>query len=171
MNKDIIDYSVLVDDAMHFIVKKSLQIFAKNTAVSNHHFFISFITKYPGVTISDKLHKKYPYEMTIVLQYQFEDLAVNEDNFSVFLSFDNQQEKIIIPFAALTAFADPSVKFGLQFRHTDDSHVKEGHESSSIAVSNSDMQDKKSNQSLSTPVRSETKGNVIALDFRNKKLK
>ncbi len=173
MSKSFIDYSVLVDDAMHFIVKKSLQLFAKNDEHGDHHFFISFVTKYPGVSISEKLHHKYPYEMTIVLQYQFEDLVVNDDSFSVCLSFDNKKEKIVIPFAALTAFADPSVKFGLQFRHVEDMQIKDiknDQNISSLAASNSDSQDSKTKKN-SHPIKTETKGNVISLDFRNKKLK
>ena len=162
--KNIIDYSALVDDAMHLIVKRSLEIFAQNNFDGDHHFFISFVTKYPGVSISEK-HNKYPYEMTIVLQYQFEDLFINDKGFSVCLSFDNQREKIVVPFAALTAFADPSVKFGLQFRHADEERGDE------------DMKDMQSANNSSSEDRShvtnsaETKGNVISLDFKNKKLK
>ncbi|MFN7038969.1 MAG: SspB family protein [Alphaproteobacteria bacterium] len=115
-----INYAALIDEAMHIIVKKSLQIAVGNRLPGDHHFFISFITDFPGVTISERLKKKYPKEMTIVLQFQFENLIVNDHEFSVILSFDNIKEEIVIPFMALTAFADPSVKFGLQFRHIDE---------------------------------------------------
>jgi uncharacterized protein len=168
MKKEFIDYSALVDDAMHLIVKKSLEIFAENDMGSDHHFFISFVTKYPGVSISKKLHNKYPYEMTIVLQYQFEDLVVTEEGFSVYLSFDNQQEKIVIPFAALTAFADPSVKFGLQFRHVDDGQIDNEYNLDSFSANNSYSSSKVQADPV---VKAETKGNVISLDFKNKKLK
>lgn len=112
-----INYGALIDKAMHYIVKEALQIVTESGLPGNHHFFISFLTHYPGVVISERLRKKYPEEMTIVLQYQFEELAVTENAFSVVLSFDNIKERIVIPFMALSAFADPSVKFGLQFRH------------------------------------------------------
>src|SRR5262249_1144995 len=69
----------------------------------------------PGVGIADWLHQQYPQEMTIILQHQFWDLAVEEDRFSITLSFGGRHERLTIPFSALTAFADPSVKFGLQF--------------------------------------------------------
>ncbi len=167
MNPSLIDYSVLVDDAMHFIVKKSLQLFAESDNHGEHHFFISFITKYPGVTISEKLHNKYPYEMTIVLQHQFENLEVNDDQFSVFLSFDNQKEKIIIPFAALTAFADPSVKFGLQFRHIDEPSLEVNQdETLSIAI---DKIDTPTTTRPSKPTSEAKTSNVISLDFQSKK--
>lgn len=121
MSGEYIDYGRLIDDAMHIIVKKALEFVCKNGLPGNHHFFISFLTNYPGVSISPNLKNKYPEEMTIVLQHQFENLIVEEKNFSVRLSFDNVKETIKIPFEALVAFADPGVKFGLQFRHLDDS--------------------------------------------------
>jgi hypothetical protein len=166
MNQGIIDYSVLVDEAMHLIVKKSLQIFADTDSQGEHHFFISFITKYPGVVISEKLHNKYPYEMTIVLQHQFEKLTIADDHFSVLLSFDNQQEKIVIPFAALTAFADPSVKFGLQFRHVDEAHLETNQNNEQSIMDNKISVAPKVRPSKPS---TETKSNIIALDFQNKK--
>lgn len=120
MYDDFIDYGQLIDDAMHVIVKKALERVVKDGLPGKHHFFISFLTTYPGVSISDALKKKYPEEMTIVLQHQFEGLDVTDIGFSVTLSFDNVKERITIPFDSLAAFADPSVKFGLQFRHADD---------------------------------------------------
>lgn len=125
MSNEFINYGLLVDEAMHLIVKKSLEVLSDNTLQGDHHFYISFLTTYPGVTLSDKLKSKYPQEMTIVLQYQFENLHVYQDSFEVTLSFDNIKERIVIPFKALTAFADPSVKFGLQFKHFDDEYMLE----------------------------------------------
>jgi hypothetical protein len=167
MSKNLIDYSALVDNAMHLIVKRSLEIFAENDSHGEHHFFISFITKYPGVVISEKLHNKYPYEMTIVLQHQFESLTVNEDHFSVLLSFDNQQEKIVIPFSALTAFADPSVKFGLQFRHVDESELESNQNNEKIDLKNKITMSPTSARPSKPAV--DSKSNVISLDFQNKK--
>lgn len=120
MYDDFIDYGKLIDDAMHVIVKKALERVVKEGLPGKHHFFISFLTNHPGVTLSDTLRKKYPDEMTIVLQHQFEDLTIREKDFSVSLSFDGVKEKIVVPFDSLAAFADPSVKFGLQFRQADD---------------------------------------------------
>jgi uncharacterized protein len=80
-----------------------------------HHFFISFQTTYPGVSISPQLKARYPEEITIVVQHQFWDLKIEKERFSLMLSFNNIPEKLVVPFDALTAFADPSIKFGLQF--------------------------------------------------------
>jgi hypothetical protein len=53
--------------------------------------------------------------MTIVLQHQFWDLEVEEERFTVTLSFQKQLERLVIPFAAIRSFADPSVNFALEF--------------------------------------------------------
>lgn len=116
---DIIDYGKLVDEAMHIIVLKVLKIVQDKGLPGNHHFFISFVTKHPGVKLSQTLTNKYPKEMTIVLQYQFQELSVDSQGFSVVLSFNGVKESIYIPFTAITTFADPSVQFGLQFREVD----------------------------------------------------
>lgn len=112
-----IDFPSLIDHAMRDVVRRVLEIVEKNGLPGDHHFFISFKTEYPGVTISNALLSRHPSEMTIVLQHQFWDLKVEEERFSITLSFNNIPEKLVIPFQAMTAFADPSVKFGLQF-HT-----------------------------------------------------
>jgi uncharacterized protein len=172
MDEDLINYSTLIDDAMHTIVKKALEIAIKNGLPGEHHFFISFMTNYPGVQISPKLRKKYTTEMTIVLQYQFEDLYVNDNDFGVILSFDNERERVIVPFAALTAFADPSVKFGLQFRHIDDlppveqpaAEIKEF-----ITPDNSENTDKKAAAPRSKKPTDNSTANVITLDTFRKK--
>ncbi len=138
MNDDFIDYGQLIDDAMHIIVKKALERVCKEGLPGKHHFFISFITGHPGVSISKALQNKYPDEMTIVLQHQFDDLVVTDRGFSVALSFDHVKEKIDVPFEALVAFADPSVKFGLQFRPMDEYDDAEPEESGDFLVPGED---------------------------------
>lgn len=125
MTGDIIDYGKLVDEAMHIIVLKVLKVVQEKGLPGNHHFFISFVTKHPGVKLSKTLTSKYPKEMTIVLQYQFQDLIVDPQGFGVTLSFNGVKEKIYIPFTAITTFADPSVQFGLQFREVEYNYMDE----------------------------------------------
>ena len=120
MSGNFIDYGKLIDDAMHVIVKQALGYVSNGVLPGKHHFFISFLTSHPGVYLSKALRERYPEEMTIVLQHQFENLKVTDEYFSVVLSFDNVKEKIEIPFDSLIAFADPSVKFGLQFSHIEE---------------------------------------------------
>jgi hypothetical protein len=85
----------------------------------SHHFYISFRSGDPGVVLPDYLRAKYPEEMTIVLQHQYWDLILGPNHFEVTVSFNKQQERIRVPFAALSAFVDPSVRFGLQFDRKD----------------------------------------------------
>ena len=112
----VIDYEALIDEAMYMIVRRALEIIAKGGLPGAHHFYITFQTQFAGVDIFDYLRKKYPEEMTIVLQYQFHSLKIEPDKFSVSLSFNNVPERLVIPFGSIISFADPSVQFGLQFR-------------------------------------------------------
>lgn len=130
MIEDYIRYDQLIDNAMRQVVKEALTKITKDGLAGDHHFLISFFTSYEGVTIPAHLKKKYPEEMTIVLQHQYEDLEVEKDLFKVVLSFENQREQIIIPFAALTSFADPGVRFGLKFNILADESLLEEFEDS-----------------------------------------
>ncbi len=112
---DTIDYPKLIDTAMRNVVREALIHVHQFGLPGDHHFFISFQTEYPGVSISPQLKARYPEEITIVVQHQFWDLKIARDHFSIMLSFNNIPEKLVVPFDALTAFADPSIKFGLQF--------------------------------------------------------
>jgi hypothetical protein len=126
-----IDYPTMIDDAMRGVVRKALeQVQAEGQLPGEHHFFITFDTNFPGVKISPVLKKKYPKEMTIVLQHQFWDLATEDDFFTVTLSFNQRPERLVIPYSAMTAFADPSIKFGLQFHLADDEFDEEDFEDS-----------------------------------------
>jgi hypothetical protein len=108
-------YDRMVEQALRGVVRKALSEAGQRGLPGDHHFYITFHTDRPGVGIADWLHQQYPQEMTIILQHQFWDLVVEEDRFSITLSFGGRHERLTIPFSALTAFADPSVKFGLQF--------------------------------------------------------
>jgi len=117
MAKDLIGYEALADKAMRSIVKEALKQTEKRGLLGSHHFYLTFKTRDPGVEIPDFLLERYPEEMTIVLQNQFWGLKVSEDQFEVGLTFQKLPTTLVIPFAALTAFVDPSVQFGLQFRN------------------------------------------------------
>ncbi|MEZ5690468.1 MAG: ClpXP protease specificity-enhancing factor SspB [Rickettsiales bacterium] len=119
MSEDKINYTYLIDQAMRGVVRSVLQKVKEEGLPGEHHFYVSYLTGYPGVKMSDQLHQKYPKEITIVLQYQFWDFKVDNKQFSVTLSFGGVPEKLTVPFAALTAFADPSIKFGLQFQSSE----------------------------------------------------
>jgi len=115
MAVDHIRYDLLTQDAMRGVVRRVLKDAALKGLAGEHHFFISFATRSPGVKISSRLQTQYAEEMTIVLQHQFWDLNVTDDAFEVGLSFNGIPERLTIPFAAIKGFFDPSVNFGLQF--------------------------------------------------------
>ncbi len=110
-----IDYEALAQDAMRGLVRTVLQRAAKTGLPGDHHFYISFDTEAPGVSLSKRLKEKYPREMTIVLQHRFWDLAVTDERFEVKLTFDGIPERLVVPFQAIKVFFDPSVRYGLQF--------------------------------------------------------
>lgn len=115
MPEDHIRYDILVQEAMRGVVRKVLGEVAKTSLPGEHHFFISFVTRAPGVRISQRLLEQYDQEMTIVLQNQYWDLKVHDATFEVGLSFDGHPETLVIPFSAIKGFFDPSVQFGCQF--------------------------------------------------------
>ena len=113
--KDAIRYDLLVQDALRKVVKGVLADTAKHGLPGEHHFFITFDTRAPGVKLSPRMLKKYPESMNVVLQHVFWDLTVNDELFEVGLSFGGVGEKLTVPFNSVTAFFDPSVEFGLKF--------------------------------------------------------
>jgi hypothetical protein len=114
----LLPYDAWAEEALRGVAVRALQFAAEQGIPGSHHFYVSFRTDHPGVTIPTRLLAQYPEEMTIVLQHQFWDLKVDEaaGRFSVGLSFGGVASTLVIPFAALTAFADPHVQFGLRFR-------------------------------------------------------
>lgn len=120
MTEDLLRYDLMIEAALRDVVREALETAARDGLPGEHHFYITFLTKFPGVEIPDYLHKQYPEEMTIVLQFQFFGLKVQDDKLSVTLSFNNVKETLIIPIDAITTFADPSVNFALQFQNAID---------------------------------------------------
>ena len=128
MTEEFLQYDKIVEAALRGVVRSALQSVERHGLYGAHHFYITFQVGHPDVVMPPYLRQKYTTktadspsdsydkgEMTIVLQYQFNNLKVTEDKFHVSLSFNNVEEHLTIPFAAITGFADPSVKFGLQF--------------------------------------------------------
>lgn len=109
-------YDKMVESALRGVVRQAITEVKASGLPGDHHFYITFMTDFPGVQIPDYLRERYPGEMTIVLQYQFENLTVDEITMGVTLSFNNIPERLTVPLAAITIFADPSVNFALQFQ-------------------------------------------------------
>ncbi|MCE9508599.1 MAG: hypothetical protein K8R48_09870 [Alphaproteobacteria bacterium] len=148
----------MVEKALRGVVKQALQEVVDKGIVDDHHFYITFFTDHPGVKVPNYLKERYPGEMTIVLQHQFYDLEVNDEKFTVMLSFNNVPERLVIPLAAITIFADPSVNFALQFQPLTDEEEDEIHfEAEEIELDKNDKEKKK--------------GEVVSLDSFRKKNK
>ena len=120
-----------------------------------HHFYITFKTKAPGVSIPKHLVERFPDEMTIVIQHRFWDLKVERDGFSVGLSFGGVPSTLAVPFAAVTDFVDPAVDFSLKFQANG---ADEGHE---------EHDEPENDSPLSEPI--EDGSNVVSVDFTKKK--
>jgi uncharacterized protein len=119
MPVDLIRYDLLAQEALRGVVRRVIADAAKNGLPGDHHFFVTFDTTKPGIRMSPRLHAQHPQELTIVLQHQFWDLTVTDDSFEVGLSFKGIPERLVVPFDAIKAFFDPSVKFGVQFDSAD----------------------------------------------------
>jgi hypothetical protein len=117
-----IDYDFLTQRALKRVVQDVLEITEElGAAPGDHHFYVEFETKAEGVCIPDHLIEAYPVRMTIVLQHQFQDLEVRDDEFAITLWFKGKQARLTVPYDAITSFADPSVQFGLRFDTSDTS--------------------------------------------------
>src|SRR5262245_54092834 len=115
MAEDLMRYDLLVQEALRRVVRLALLRAGRTGLPGDHHFFIAINNRHEGVKLSDRRRRKYPNEMTIVLQHEFWNLAVHERHFEVDLSFDNIPETLSISFDAVKRFFDPSVQFGLPF--------------------------------------------------------
>lgn len=116
MANDEFGYKELTQQALRGVVREVIARTARAEALPGaHHFYISFRTDFPGVDIDADLARAHPEQMTIVLEHQFWDLAVDDEGFEVTLKFNRVPKFIRVPFAAITAFHDPSVEFALRF--------------------------------------------------------
>jgi hypothetical protein len=120
-----------------------------------HHFYITFNTRVPGVEIPRHLSERFPEEMTIVIQHRFWDLKVDDDQFSVGLSFGGVPSILVIPFGAVTDFVDPAVDFSLKFQANG---APEGHE---------EHDEPGKDLPVAEPV--DDGSNVVSVDFTRKK--
>ncbi len=115
MDPETIDYPAILQDALRDAVRRVLEQVAEHGLPGEHHLYIRFRTGFPGVEVPRFLREQFPEEVTIILQHQFWGLDITSDSFSVLLAFGGSRQRIEVPFAALTAFADPSADFGLRF--------------------------------------------------------
>ena len=156
--ESMIPYDDVVQEALRAVVGRVLGEVALNGLPGNHHFYITFKTQAPGVSIPSHLHERFPTDMTIVLQHKYWDLKVESEHFEVGLSFSQIPSHLVIPYSAITAFVDPAVDFALQFHVEDASEGPEPHEEAE------NDEDK-----VSIAEAQEDGSNVVSVDFGRKK--
>jgi hypothetical protein len=171
MEPEILHYEKIVEEALRSVVRTALVQVATYGLPGDHSLYISFLTRYPGVDIPDRLIADYPEDMTIVLEHQFWDLEVHDDHFGVTLSFNRRKERLIVPFSAVNSFADPSVPFGLKFELAT---VMAGSEASEAEASHPSVPDAAINETDADIAAEEDEaartGEVVNLDsFRKKR--
>lgn len=115
MDTNTIDYRAYMDRAFRGLVADVLAMVAQSGMPGEHHFFITFHTNHPGVSMPQWLLAEHPGTLTIVLQHEYYDLEVDDESFSVSLSFKNRPAHLRVPFEAIESFADPAAQFGLRF--------------------------------------------------------
>jgi hypothetical protein len=115
MPQDSFHYDKMIESALRGVVRDALVRVSRDGLPGEHHFYIGFATREPGVELPASLLARFPEEMTIVIQHQYWDLKVEDASFAIVLSFQRQPERLVIPFAAIKSFADPSVNFALEF--------------------------------------------------------
>src|SRR6516164_5391928 len=146
-----------VEASMRQVVARALAHVAANGLPGEHHFYLTFRTDYPGVVMPPRLRTQYPQEMTIVLQHQFWDLKMDEEAglVSVGLSFGGVPASLVIPLGAVTGFADPFVRYGLQFQP--------------VSVPTEEEQPEPEGEAAPEPEKSEETPQVVSLDaFRRR---
>jgi len=154
--ESLIPYDEIVQDALRAVVGRVLgEVERSGGLPGEHHFYITFKTRAPGVAIPKHLMERFPDEMTIVIQHRFWDLKVDDDGFTVGLSFGGVPATLLVPFAAVTQFHDPAVEFALTFHADADEVPTEEHEAAENDVPKAE------------PV--EDGSNVVSVDFKKKK--
>lgn len=145
MAQDMMHYDQLTQNALRQVIKDALAKVSETGLPGAHHFYITILTDYPGVDIDEQLAKKYPDDITIVLENQFWDLETHENHFEVTLKFGGVPKYLSAPYAAVTRFHDPSVGFALQFQPPSDTenveplNIPQG-EPSTKSASNTDAE-------------------------------
>ena len=153
--ESLIPYDEIVQEALRDVVGRVLaEVEQVGGLPGGHHFYITFKTKLPGVSIPKHLVERFPDEMTIVIQHRFWDLKVSDDAFSVGLSFGGVPSTLVVPFAAVTDFVDPAVDFSLKFQ----ANAPDGHEEHDEAEND-----------VPPPTPPEDGSNVVSVDFTKKK--
>ena len=111
-----INYKKIMNENIINILKDVLKIIDKEGIVNGHHLYITFMTNHPKVVIPSWLKEKYSNEITIIIQYEYYNLKIFKNYFSITLSFNNIKADLKIDYDAIISFADPQANFGLKIK-------------------------------------------------------
>src|SRR3954463_6144481 len=158
--ESLIPYDEIVQDALRAVVGRVLgEVEQTGGLPGEHHFYITFKTRMAGVSIPKHLLERFPDEMTIVIQHRFWDLKVEDDSFTVGLSFGGVPATLHVPFAAVTQFHDPAVEFALTFQANADEEPHEAH----------DIAENDAPEGTAEKEVKDDGSNVVSVDFTRKK--
>ncbi len=108
-------YKSKIDFYHRLMIRDILSEISREGINEQQSIYITFTTKYPGVSIPRFLQEKHTDSMTIVLQYDFEKLQVDNTGFSVVLYFNKKASKIRVSFFAIQSFVDIESDFSISF--------------------------------------------------------
>ncbi|MFT3996849.1 MAG: ClpXP protease specificity-enhancing factor SspB [Asticcacaulis sp.] len=159
---DHMDYATLTQNALRGVIRDALLRAAHPQGLpGDHHFYITFLTRAPGVSVPDDLLARYPNDITIVLQHQYQDLKVETDRVNVTLHFGGMPKVLRFPLAAITRFYDPSVQFILEFEADETEDMED--------TDMSEVSDEAVLETAPAPDAADTGPKVVSLDqFRKK---
>jgi len=169
MGQDRLKYERMIDDALRGVVRRVLGTVAEKGLPGGHHFLITFKTDYPGIGMPDYLRERYPDTISIMLQYEFWNLEVDEQAFSVGLSFNDIREQLTVPFGAITGFHDPFAKFRLEFQARYDGDAATAERKEKRALLAKAVETAKTDAKDAGPKDKAKSGEVVTLDAFRKK--
>ncbi len=145
MSQDLMNYDQMTQMALRGVIRDAIRrVVREGKLPGAHHFYITFLTRYPGVEIDEGLLAKYPNDITIVLEHQFWDLKANEESFEVTLKFGGVPKYLSVPYMAITRFHDPSIGFAMQFDPPEEMQTKDETPQTLARLKPENRQDKES---------------------------
>ena len=120
----MIEYKTILKKNLINVFVDILKEIKNNGLSDGNHLYITFLSNHKDVLIPDWLRKKYPKELTIVLQYEYSNLTINKKFFTVILSFNNKKTNLKVSYDSILSFADPFANFGLKLKSGNEKNNK-----------------------------------------------
>ena len=137
-----IDYQNLIQNAFFSVVREALKILAQD-GIGSHVFYLEFKTSDEGVQIPPHVKAQYPSDMRIVLEHQFKNLEISDEEIKVDLAFGGVYSTVIIPFKSLISFVDPDCQMALHFMPQNEKKAEHIDEKQAEVISLDEMRKKK----------------------------